>query len=270
MDDKQRINDILLGSGSSGNKKQRLEQEKLVKDYFDSEKQRVIDKYCEQKYRDLKNTLLKVTERGETEIQLKCGYHTNYDDVLLSDCDFVDKFKLLLAQEAVDPRASILVHKDRICIDVHNNNGYKCVDPDMDKQSPETNGLPSLLVNNLLNYQLETDNKRKQKEQEHLDQAKESYKLVLAKMELAAKQGLSEIQYSPLYDAINDRTYWCNDSHFPLHQKWLYDTNDNIVVYTRRTTLLLDITGPKYNLCWRQRYPHEKLARSLWQSLFGQ
>jgi len=286
MDNKQFIDSVLQNSNDASNKKLRLVQEQKEKDEFQLKRQRTIDLYAEQKCLDLKKKILSITQKGGKEIHLENpGYSINYDGVFLSDHDFIDKYKEFLAQEqrVHNPNVSIQLHKDRIFVYTDLNDQYTVDDNQNGNQNSNQNvnqdNFPNLVLANLLNHQRGVNDKQRQKEQEKLKEAQDTYKVVLDKMLQASKLGLNEIEYSPLYSPpptpssgngnSTGHTFYCNERNFSLHQKWLYESNNNIIVWMRRTNSIFSMQGYHANLCWRQRYFYERIGLYIWNAFFG-
>lgn len=98
-------------------------------------------------------------------------------------------------------------------------------------------------------------------EQRQMKEAIESYEILLQKMKWAIEQGSSKIAYSPMYVSL-DKVIYSSD-YFPIHEKWLHEGNDNIVVWIKLTSSYFS-TGPaRYDLYWREKYLHEKIISNI-------
>lgn len=259
MEETNIINNILSNSKSQTNKKARLDAEAQAESAYLDKRNLVLDKYTPQKYDELKLRMLTAARKGETKVYFGApGSKTNYDGVFLSAYDFVDGYRLLMAKEPISPHMHIVWHYD--CVEIV---PVQSIHSDY----PET-GFYEELRNNLHQHNLDEVRKKQDRENKEVQEAQDTYKVVLNKMSEAAKLGLSEIEYQPLFDThTKQHVSWSNDRNFEYHKKWLYSANNNIVVKLRRTNSYFSAQGAHYNLCWREKYLHEKLIDGVWSSM---
>lgn len=220
-------------------------------------KKNVIEKYVAVEYEKLKTKLLEASAKGYNTVYFKNYIYPLYDDISLTEFDFIPTHQKFINDENTDPNIGFEFGHN--CISFH--------------RLPNKNNLLgkdcffTQLLCNINSIEQKNQNKALEKENKKLQKAKDSYEIILEKMKEASQKGESEIQYDPLHGS-EDKSYYCNSRNFDLHKQWLHEANSDMVVWLRRTNSYFSAQGGQYNLCWREKYYYEKLASGLRKQLY--
>lgn len=242
------IKNILEKSQNNQVRQASLEKEEKERALSISYKNKVIDKYTLESYLTLKKNLLENTLNGRTIYNINDYGDSNkrYDDIWLSQIDFIGKYKILLLEEKEDPRISF-TFKD--------NSIHLFLKEDLDEKDVKDNdGFMSSLASNLLEFQRKKKEKEEEKKRNESIYAMLTFEHILKKMTKASERGISEIEYDPLF--ISPPDYFETRLYFSYHQRWLYESNSDIIVWMEPNNVEYQTEdGWKrgYNLCWRKK-----------------
>jgi len=246
MSDKENFDNIINNNKNEQGKLVSEETQKLLKRNI------VIQEYAPLEYVGLKDLMLEISLKGETKIILDSPNHNVYDNVFLKESDFIPNYQEFIKRDNTEPNISFEFSSNYISFH-RNHNKENSIGKDY--------FFTQLLINlNSYEEKLEEENKK-------LKEAKESYTVILKKMEEAKEKGLFEIEYDPLHNE-SGKTYSVNNYNFALHKEWLTKLNPNMIIWLKRIEKKSPIDSSCFNLCWREKYYYEKAVSYLWSFLY--